>query len=98
MAYCEYSAASSTCSKDKWVWLILLELKLVFVLSAFFKWLDFFFKKFVEAAEDNIIVHNVDKEFQFRIGMTFANEDEACKTYNAYAISKRFCDIQIFGI
>lgn len=35
-------------------------------------------------------MHNVDKEFQFRIGMTFANEEEAYKTYNAYAISKGF--------
>lgn len=35
-------------------------------------------------------MHNIDKEFQFRIGMTFANEDEVYKTYNAYAISKGF--------
>ncbi|XP_056161721.1 protein FAR1-RELATED SEQUENCE 5-like [Syzygium oleosum] len=44
----------------------------------------------MEAPKDNIIVHNVDEEFEFRIGMVFANEDEDYNTYNAYAICKGF--------
>ncbi|XP_048137295.1 protein FAR1-RELATED SEQUENCE 5-like isoform X2 [Rhodamnia argentea] len=44
----------------------------------------------MEAAKDNVLVRDADKEFEFRIGMTFANEEEAYNTYNAYAIGKGF--------
>ncbi|KAL3745549.1 hypothetical protein ACJRO7_014632 [Eucalyptus globulus] len=44
----------------------------------------------MEASNDNIIAHNVNEEFEFRIGMVFTNENEAYNTYNAYAICKGF--------
>ncbi|KAK3026144.1 hypothetical protein RJ639_042587 [Escallonia herrerae] len=48
--------------------------------------------KHVDVIDDEIptFVHRVDDGFEFKLGMIFNGEDEAFKTYNAYAMNKGF--------